>query len=136
MSLYILKLCAERWGKCDYYHNNRDYTKNFERYRYCRYSEVHGRKPNDYSEWTSICIGFTGSVGSAEQPKNPATKAKKRYIWYNKCKENSRNTHKNLALRSDQNTVKLNDNVAIDNILSTVYNVNQKYISKTMSWYC
>lgn len=70
MSLYILKLCAEQWENCDYYQYNLDYAKNFETYRFCKYSDVKGRKPNDYSEWTSICNGFTGSLVSDSQRPN------------------------------------------------------------------
>ena len=70
MSLYILKLCAERWVNCDFYQYNLDYAKNFETYRVCKYNEVNGGNPNNYCEWTSICNGFTGGLISDSQRPN------------------------------------------------------------------
>lgn len=73
MSLYILKFCSEQWVNCDFYQYNLDYEKNFESYRVCIYNGVNGRNPNNYSEWTSICDGFTGSLISDSQRPNVST---------------------------------------------------------------
>ena len=73
MSLYILKLCAERWINCDLFQYNLDYAKHFETYRICIYNKVNGVNPNNYCEWTSICNGFTGSLISDSQRPNVST---------------------------------------------------------------
>ena len=70
MSVYILKLCAEWWTNCDYYQDNPDYAKSFEEYRFYEYNKVNGKKPNNYSEWASICDAFTGSLVSDSQRPN------------------------------------------------------------------
>ena len=70
MSLYFLKLCAETWTGCSLYQNYPDYAKCFDTYRVDRYNEATGIVPDNYSEWRSICNGFTGNITSDAQRPN------------------------------------------------------------------
>ena len=67
MSLYILKLCAEQWHKCDLYKINPNYADVFEKSRATMYIEVSGNKPRDYNEWVILDDKYTGKLTSAEQ---------------------------------------------------------------------
>ena len=67
MSLYILKLSAEQWNRCDFSEKQPDYATNFEIYRDKEYMNVKGNIPCDYGEWVSINARYTGTLTSALQ---------------------------------------------------------------------
>ncbi|MEA4849274.1 MAG: hypothetical protein VB106_18735 [Clostridiaceae bacterium] len=79
MSMYILKLSAEQWEKCDYYHYNTDYAKHIENYRVREYNKVIGTTPDTYSEWTNLCAGFTGQL--TDDLQRPNVSALRNYLY-------------------------------------------------------
>lgn len=79
MAMYILKMSAEQWEKCDYYQYNLDYAKNFENYRISEYNKASDTKPDNYLEWTNICDRFTGRLTDASQ--RPNVSAMRNYLY-------------------------------------------------------
>lgn len=80
MAMYILKLCSKQWSTCDYYQRDTNWGINFENYRRDIYNNACGSaRCGTYTEWTSICEGFTGGLTSDSQ--RPIVSSMRNYLY-------------------------------------------------------